>query len=440
VNITRSFTLRQKTVGQHRLMAILAMLAIMLTALAHPVTATGQERIVALGESNDESQRAEVLRFLDATESDQVVTVTVDETVQAMDGVFDLAGIDTAYSSTALTCDPVGTGITVSTRNIEVIPPELYALTLLTAGMSDVQLAVAAPDNAPALGMTAMTGVFKTWQLASCPGSTFDLARQRLALEELALISGIGSEPEPVRQLTQVVLEAQQAIIGQQVAPDAIEAMVASRFRTAGVTIDADDQARIVEFFGRLSTAEIDWGMFATGWASQSADNGSGVVLTAYADTGAPSGRDSGATGVGGATGPIPVAATPTAPDAPASPVAMNPIATNVAATATPMMAADSISGVAGAVAVTKRTWSEVLRWWPVAASVLAILLASLLVLGFTSRRRSRLTTTAWYVARSRDSRRERPVRHSRPVTVQPFVGHRYLGGTASSTRDSMPH
>jgi hypothetical protein len=80
-----------------------------------------------------------VLRFLDATESDQVVTVTVDETLQAMDGVFDLAGIDTAYSSTALTRDPVGTGITVSTRNIEVIPPELYALTLLTAGMGDVQ-------------------------------------------------------------------------------------------------------------------------------------------------------------------------------------------------------------------------------------------------------------------------------------------------------------
>lgn len=356
--------------------------------------------------------------------------------------MFDLAGIDTAYSSTALTCEPVGTGITVSTRNIEVIPPELYALTLLTAGMSDVQLGVAAPDNAPALGMTAMTGVFKTWQLASCPGSTSDLARQRLALEELALISGIGREPEPIRQITQVVLEAQQAIIGQQVAPDAIEAMVASRFRTAGVTIDADDQARIVEFLGRLSTTNIDWGMFATGWTSQSVENGSGVVLTATADTGAPRGRDSGATGVGGARGPIPVAATPTAPDAPASPVAMNPIATNVAATATPMMAADSTSGVAGAVvvAVTTRTWSGVLRWWPVAASVLAILLASLLVLGFSSRRRSRLTTRAWYVTRSRVCRRERSVRRSRPVTVQPFVGHRYLGGTASSKRDSMPH
>lgn len=26
------------------------------------------------------------------------------------------------------------------------------------------------------------------------------------------------------------------------------------------------------------------------------------------------------------------------------------------------------------------------------------------------------------------------------PVTVQPFVGHRHLGGTASSTRDSTPY
>ncbi len=431
MNITRSFA-RPQTVGQRRMMAILAMFAITLTALAHPVSAIGQVRIVALGESNDETQRAEVLRFLDATESDQVVTVTVDETLQAMDGVFDLAGIDTAYSSTALTCDPVGTGITVSTRNIEVIPPELYALTLLTAGMSDVQLGVAAPDNAPALGMTAMTGVFKTWQLASCPGSTSDPARQRLALEELALISGIGREPEPVRQITQVVLEAQQAIIGQQVAPNAIEAMVASRFRTAGVTINADDQARIVEFFGRLTTTNIDWGMFATGWTSQSADNGSRVVLTANADTGAPRGRDSGATGVGGATGPIPVAATP---DAPASPVAMNPIATNVAATALPMT--NDTSGPGVWAAVTEHPRGGVVRWWPGAVSVLAILLASLLVL---TRRRSRQTSTAWYVTRSRDSRRERPVRHSRPVTVRPFVGHRSLGGTTPSKRESTPH
>jgi len=55
VNITRSFA-RPQTVGQHRMMAILAMFAITLTALAHSVSAIGQVRIVALGESNDETQ------------------------------------------------------------------------------------------------------------------------------------------------------------------------------------------------------------------------------------------------------------------------------------------------------------------------------------------------------------------------------------------------
>lgn len=372
-----------------RLIAILAILAVPVLALPDVVAQSEQVRTVALGESNNETQRAEILSYLEVTDTDQVVTVTVDDTVQAMDGVFDVSFIDSAYSSTAVTCYPAGSGITVSTRNIEAIPPELYALALLTAGMRDVQLAVVAPNDAPALGMTAMTGVFTTSDLAPCPGSANDPARQQLALEQLALVAEIGQDPETVRQVTRVVLDVQQEIVGQQVTPDELDMMVTSRFQAAGVALTDESLAEITGFLDRLSRAEIDWGTFAHGWSTQPTDDGSGIVVTATADTVASRPDVTAMTGVGGPTGPIGSAPSPSAT---ALPAVTEPIPVTVTTTSTPastpVIDNDAPSGVTGT--VTEPNWSGVLPWWPLAAGFLAILLlVSLLARGLQAYRRA---------------------------------------------------
>lgn len=272
---------------------VLALLAIIVPAAPNAAEAAEQKRIVALGESTSEAQRGEVLGFLQASDSDRLVTVSVDETVGAMEGVFDVSGIDTAYSSTSLTCPAKGSGIDVMTRNIEIFPPELYALALLTAGMSDVQLAVAAPTDAPAVGMTAMAGVFKTWEMEPCSDSGSDPLRRQLALEELALIADIGQEPGAVRQTTLVVLEAQKEVIGKRITSEELDGLVAARAEAAGLELGDEDQAEIVDFLSRLAKAEIDWGSFTSGWSTRYSDDGSGVVLMANQD----------ASGDGSATG-----------------------------------------------------------------------------------------------------------------------------------------
>jgi uncharacterized protein YpuA (DUF1002 family) len=400
---------RRKGVRQDRLLVVFATLVILLSALPGSAAATTAEqaRTVAIGESNNQMQRDQILDFLGATDTDQVVTVTVDETVQTMGGVFDVSGINTAYSSTALSCRPEGSGIEVTTRNIEVIPPELYALALLTAGMSDVELAVAAPNDAPALGMTAMTGVFKTWEMAPCSGAGGDPVRRQLALEELALIAEIGQEPGAVRQTTLVVLEAQRKVIGEQVTTDQLDAIVASRSRAAGLDLGDEDQAAIVDFLDRLSGAEIDWGTFTNGWATRYSDDGAGVVLTANADKeAAPVGRAVPA-GVGGATGPIEVGP---AVNAPASAEANDPMAMNLADLPTPAAGDDATTAFLGT--VTERGRDGLRRWWPLAVLVVAVLL-----LGIGARRQPSETPTTWYVSRSRVFWLGRTVR--RPAIVQ---------------------
>lgn len=417
MNVTRSRS-RQHGGRHRRLLPVLATLAIVIAAHSAPVAATDGVRTIALGESNTETQRAEVLDYLGAADTDQVVTVSVADTLQTMGDVFDLSGVDTAYSSTALRCDAEGSGIDVMTRNIEVIPPELYALALLTAGMSDVQLGVAAPSDAPALGMTALTGVFKTWDMAECSDSGNDPVRRQLALEELALISEIGQEPEAVRQTTLVVLEAQREVLGGDVTTDELDGIVASRSEAAGLDLSDADQAAIVDFLDRLSRADIDWGLFTEGWSTEYAEDGSGVALKANQETLAPvrgrvtpveaepsdaDVRD----GVGGRTGPIEVSR---APAGSVTPEATAPSLLDLTAVSTPLAGDDSSTGIIGT--VSERGRDGLARWWP-----LAVGLGALLLLGFGARRHPSEKATTWFVSRGRMFWLGRTVR--RPAIVQ---------------------
>lgn len=406
----------QRGIRHRRVLTGVATLAIMVAAHSSPVAATGGAQTITLGESNTEAQRAEVLEYLGAADADQVVIISVGDTLRTMDGVFDMSGVDSAYSSTAMTCDAEGSGIDVMTRNIEVVPPELYALALLTAGMSDVQLGVAAPSDAPALGMTALTGVFKSWDMVECSDTGSDPARRQLALEELALIAEIGQEPEAVRQTTLVVLDTQRELLGGEITTDQLDQVVASRAGEAGLDLSDDDQAQIVSFLSRLADADIDWGLFTQGWSTEYAGDGSGVVLTANQGAVAPvRGRVTSAgardrevpAGVGGRTGPIEVAQ---APDAPVTPEATPPSLRDLLPASTPVAADDSSTGIMGTVSESGR--DGLTRWWPVA---LGLGVLSLLVIG--ARRHPSEKATTWFVSRGRMLWLGRTVR--RPAIVQ---------------------
>ena len=352
----------------------LVVVAFVLCAQPGPVRAAEGVRTVSIGESNSEAQQQEILELLNASATDQAVTVSVAETFQTMEGIFDLAGVDSAYSSTALTCGAEGSGIDVLTRNIEVIPPELYALALLTAGMSDVQLSVAAPTDAPALGMTAMTGVFKTWDLTACSASGADPARRQLAVEQLALIAAIGEDREAIRETTLVVLDAQQQVVGKQLTPEEIDAIVAAEAAESNLDLGDTDRAAITEFLGRLAGTGVDWGRFTAGWTTQFAEDGSGVVLMANAAPG----------GAGGATGSIPAAPAVETPSPTVVPTtAPTPRSTLVLPAATPpAITGDAPSAPAGT--VTEGGRESVTRFWPLA--VLGLVGISLL--GFLARRK----------------------------------------------------
>lgn len=352
--------------------------------------ATEASTTVAIGESNTADQRAELLNVFGVEDSAAVVDVTVEETLTAWAGIFDLSGVDSAYSSTALTCTITGSGVAVSTSNIEIVPPELYALTLVTAGLTDVQLIVAAPDDAPALGMTALTGVFKTWDLSPCAGTGGDPERRDLALQELALVAGIGEAhggADAVRSTTNLVLTLQQAVVLGQVATDGLDALVTLKAGEVGLILTADEQERIVDFLGQLDRSNTDWDAFATGWTVEQPGTLRVTMRPGEADDVSVedvSGDDAVATGVGGAISTTqPVGATATSqPTETSRPTATIAVAATATATAPATTTPDS--GVAGPVDVNGPTAGDeagiAFPWWPLLALIPLALLILLIV------------------------------------------------------------
>ncbi|MDP9469304.1 MAG: DUF1002 domain-containing protein [Chloroflexota bacterium] len=292
-----------------RAAALLGLLALLVSAVGRASVAAEQPKIITIGESNTPEERQQLLDLFKATDDEEkkATTITVADTAKAMDGIFDMTGYTTAFSSTALTCRDLGQGLDVTTSNITVVTPGLYAMALVTAGIGDGTLVVAAPDGRPGVeGMTALTGVFKTWSVAPCESGDTSKARQRLALEELTLTVQIGKalqaagDANGVQLATNVVLQTQQTIVTDGLKDKkAIDKAVSDQEKAVGVTIPADQRAELVDLMTRLAEQDIDWSTFAKGWKiTQNADNtritmtGDGIAIrnaqaTATAEAGA---------------------------------------------------------------------------------------------------------------------------------------------------------
>ena len=248
--------------------------------VSHGLAADG--KTIMLGESLNDAERQELLDYFGAESGDQVETVTVAETQDAMQGIINRS-FSTAYSSTALSCRELGDGLEVKTRNITVITPSLYAMALVTAGLGDGELLVAAPNGAPAEGLTALTGVFKTWEIAPCDSGSTSRDRQRLALEQLALSVEIGQAlgtPTGVADAGNLVLYTQQAVVVEGMTKaDEISDAIAQQEAVLGITVPGEQRTKLVDLMVRLAAEDIDWSTFSAGWIITPTDDGTGISM-----------------------------------------------------------------------------------------------------------------------------------------------------------------
>jgi uncharacterized protein YpuA (DUF1002 family) len=265
--------------------ALLVVVTLIASMLASTGLAASSGKTITLGESLNDAQKQELLDFFNAKKSDKVITVTAEDTRKAMEGI-NVPSFTGAFSSTALTCRDLGDGLEVTTRNINFVTPSMFAMALVTAGIGDAKLVVAAPDSAVSQGMTALTGVFKTWEVAPCDSGETTKDRQRLALEELALTADIGNAltavglPNGVQLASNLVLESQKTIVIEKLKKSAdIDRAIADQEIAAGVSIPGDLRNRLIDLMVRLQKEKIDWSTFSAGWTIEYNENNTQIKM-----------------------------------------------------------------------------------------------------------------------------------------------------------------
>ena len=259
---------------------VLAMVvAVLVGLIANPGYAAKSGKTITIGESNDEAQRQELLGYFGATGDDKVEIVTVAQTQKAMEKVIPNYDVPGAFSSTALTCRGLGEGVDVTTINIYQITLAMYAMALVTAGVGDAELIVAAPAAASAAGMTALAGIFQSWQSNPCAASTTTRARQELALREIALAVDIGSVigDETARAGDFVIDVQRNIVIDGAKSIQAITELVAAQETLYGFTLPQTQRDTLIDVMVDLQKLKIDWSTFSAGWTIEF--DATGIVM-----------------------------------------------------------------------------------------------------------------------------------------------------------------
>lgn len=186
-----------------RLMVILTgILTGLLLALCNPAkafAAVDSDTVVALGADLNASQRATVLSLMGLTEDDlskcTVIYVTNEDEHKYLDSYIDPEIIGhRALTSVKMTKAAAGSGIKVTTQNVNFCTTGMYRNALLTAGVEDREFLIVAPF--PASGTAGLIGAVKAYEASS--STKIDDKKLDGALDEMITTGEIQKQLEGV--------------------------------------------------------------------------------------------------------------------------------------------------------------------------------------------------------------------------------------------------
>lgn len=155
-----------------------------------------------------------------------------------------------AVSSVLLHPLPAGSGLRVTLNPAITLHTALtYANALLTAGVVDAEVGVAAPTAQPALGTTALLGLLTAAGVACVPISP---ARRDLAIREVMLSGALARELGRQAAPSLMLAFKRDAVSARLTAPAALSALVVRDVAARGFVVPAARRAALVAFLHDL--------------------------------------------------------------------------------------------------------------------------------------------------------------------------------------------
>jgi uncharacterized protein YpuA (DUF1002 family) len=238
---------------------VLSLIAVLLFAfpsLSHADVVVG-DLIITLGENLTEQQKQDILKEMNATEQNQIITVSNEEEHKYLGDYIPKATIGTkAISSTSITIEKEGSGLEVSTKNINWVTDEMYLNALMTAGVKDATIYVTAPFEVS--GTAALTGLIKAYEISSDEAIPEDV--KQVANEELVTTAKLGDEVGAENA------SALMAKIKDEIAKNGVpeteadlRTLIENAAKDLGITLSEADINSLIELFNKMKDINIDW-------------------------------------------------------------------------------------------------------------------------------------------------------------------------------------
>lgn len=234
--------------------------AVILTVQSLTVSAA-EPAVLALGADLSESQKATVFSEMGITPEEaagyQTIYITNDMEHQYLDASLGASVVGShSLSSVLVIPQESGAGLSVETHNINYCTIAMYRNALLTAGVTDAKVIVAAPSSIS--GTAALIGAVKAYETYS--GETVSDEAFETATEELVL-TGELAESIDAEQVADLIAYLKQKIAENGLDdPVKLEEVVRQASTEMGITLTDQQVSDIVDLLLKLNNLDIDAG------------------------------------------------------------------------------------------------------------------------------------------------------------------------------------
>ena len=220
--------------------------------------------MLALGADLSEDQKAAVFSEMGITAEQaagyQTVYITNDMEHQYLDEALGASVVGTrSLSSVLLIPQEDGSGLSVETHNISYCTISMYRNALLTAGVSDAKVIVAAPSSIS--GTAALIGAVKAYEAYS--GETVADDALAVATDELVLTGELADQLENLdpEQVSDLIAYLKQQIAEKGLDdPEELDSLVRQVAAEMGVELTDQQVSEIVDLLLKLGNLDIDAG------------------------------------------------------------------------------------------------------------------------------------------------------------------------------------
>ena len=250
-----------------RALSALLCVAALMSALILPAWAEESDSskpYLVLGQDLNADQLATVLDLLGVKDpanyqQDYNVYYTTNaEEHEQLDSYLSKSVIGTkAYSSILLTPQKKGSGIHITTRNINYCTVEMYQNALITAGVSDVDLVVAGPTNIS--GTAALVSAMKAYSIMT--GKPLDETSVDAANNEIVVTGELGDELGDSDKAAELIAALKNELFADgkdNVTEDDINAAIDKVCQELGITISDSLRQQIIDLMQKIANSNFD--------------------------------------------------------------------------------------------------------------------------------------------------------------------------------------